>query len=255
VDPQYVAHYADLYRRHWWWQARERFLTETLRRAAPAEGWARALDVGCGDGLFLGVLRDFATHVEGIEINAAAVSRDTRRSYRVHIGQLDSAFQPGSTFDVITMLDVLEHMRDPLGALRRSRELLSPDGVLIVTVPAFESLWTRHDERNRHFTRFRRSSLTDLLVSAGFGIRLGGYFYHWLVPVKLGARLIERFSGVEFRVTRPPGRLTNRICYAISRVESLAISPSRWLPGSSLLLLAEHARDGVRLNAGTAGVP
>lgn len=240
MDRQYADLYPLLYRHHWWWRARERFIVDSISRALPPGGWTRALDVGCGDGLFLDVLAMFTEHVEGIEIDGSIVSSTTHRSHHVHIGTLDETFQPGQKYDLITMLDVLEHMREPATALRRAKDLLVEDGVLLVTVPAFNSLWTGHDDRNHHMLRFRRRSLASLLASVGLRSHAGGYFFHWVVPLKLGVRLAEQLTGSEFHVNRPPGRLTNRICYSISRLEQRTISPNRWIPGSSLMILAGH---------------
>src|ERR1051326_7977069 len=156
MDSQYGRHYRDLYQRHWWWRARERLILDVLRAHRPASGWRNVLDVGCGDGLFFDALAqlDGVTLVEGVEPDASLVSRDGPHYDRIHVAPFDARFQPGRRYSLVLMLDVLEHLPDPAAAVSHAISLLEPDGVLLATVPAFMSLWTRHDELNHHYTRY-----------------------------------------------------------------------------------------------------
>jgi len=238
MDPDYSSRYAELYRSHWWWRAREALITRKVADMAPAEGWRRALDVGCGDGLLLPRLSRFAARVEGLEVDERLVSDDTARRYTIHIGALDERFEPAEPYDFISALDVLEHIEEPLPALRRCREIMSPHGTLLLTVPAFHALWTSHDEINHHHVRYTRAELTGLAEEAGFDAVESRYFFHWLAPPKWVVGQAERALGVRLHGPGIPPRPFNTLLYGLCRMEQGLFRPLGGMPGSSILLVA-----------------
>jgi SAM-dependent methyltransferase len=231
VDRQYGEHYHELFQRHWWWRARAVFVLETLRRHRPPAGFQRILDVGCGDGLFFEELAVLGEGVEGVEVDGALVGE----RYRDRIGPFDPSFQPGHRFSLVPMLDVLEHLSDPVGAMRRARELLEPAGLVVVTLPALRALWTRHDELNHHRTRHTRRTLREVASAAGVRFREERYFFHWMVPAKLAVRAKEAVLRSEPSVPAVPAAWVNRALFGLSRLEQRTLG--RWpLPlGGSLL--------------------
>ena len=241
MDASYASEYRELYERHWWWRARERFILAELDRLRPAGGWTRILDVGCGDALFFDALATYG-EVEGVESDESLVTPDGKHRARIHVGPFDRTFRPGHEFGLILMLDVVEHLTDPRSALAYAYELLEAGGILFVTVPAFMLLWTRHDVLNRHFTRYMRASFTRLAQSAGFEVEHSRYFYHWMVPAKFATRMLEALRPAgEPRPPRVPPRLLNRLLYLLSRGEQ-RLTRERGLPfGSSLLVIARKA--------------
>lgn len=216
MDPAYAAAYADLYERHWWWRAREDFLLERLEKRAGGRSNLRILDVGCGDALFFDPLSEFG-EVRGIEPDARLLS-DGKWRGAIHVGTLDD-FPAGEPFDWLLMLDVLEHIREPAPTLRRARDLAAPGASLFVTVPAFEALWTRHDDLNRHFARYDRSGLARVLGAAGWETVELAYFFHWPAPLKLLVKLAEGILPGEPQVESVPPALINRVALALSRFE------------------------------------
>ena len=242
MDADFASGYADLYRSHWWWRAREALVTQKIAQLVPAEGWRRALDVGCGDGLFLPQLSRFAETVEGLEVEARLVSEDAEKSYPIHIGALDERFQPAAPYEFISMLDVLEHIAQPLPALRRCREIMAPRGILVLTVPAFRALWTSHDELNHHHARYTRGELIHLVREAGFDTIESRYFFHWMVLPKWVVRQAERVLGA--RVHRPgiPPSFVNGVLHGFSRIERRLLKPFGWMPGTSIFLAATTRR-------------
>ena len=149
MDAHYAAAYPDLYARHWWWRAREDMLLRKIRRLLADVRDARILDVGCGAAMFFDALEAFG-HVEGVESDLAAAERSGRWRARIVVGDLDETFIPAAPFDLILMLDVLEHIARPETVLARARQILRPNGRILITVPAFTWLWTSHDEMNHH---------------------------------------------------------------------------------------------------------
>lgn len=229
MDAEYAREYRDLYERHWWWRAREALVLRTLRRLRAGRGPGRILDVGCGDGLFFGRLAELG-EVEGLEADPSLLSPDSPHRSRITVAPFDERFQPGHRYALVLMLDVLEHLPDAEGALRHARSLLEPDGRLVVTVPAFQWLWTHHDELNRHYVRYTRATLEDVARRAGLRMEEFRYFFHWTVPGKLAVRAKERLLGPG-GPERVPAAPVNRALYLLSRAEQAIRLPF----GTSLL--------------------
>lgn len=237
MDPSYGVKYAELHARHWWWRAREAVVVRELERLRPAGGWRCALDVGCGDGLFLGVLGRYAAEVEGVEPDRALVSAERSSESRIHVQPFDRAFRPGRRYDLMLFLDVLEHIPDAKEAVVYAAELLAPGGVVLVTVPAFRHLWTTHDDLNHHVTRYSRDTLTRLL-SGPFVVERSRYFFRWVHPAKVAQRAMEAVTHPEPSPPSIPPTAVNDVLYGISRIEEATLRHVPVPLGSSLLAVA-----------------
>jgi SAM-dependent methyltransferase len=239
MDAEYARRYRRLYERHWWWRAREALVLETLRRLRAGRGPGRVLDVGCGDGLFFRRLAEFG-EVEGVEPDRSLLSPASPHRDRITVAPFDAGFRPGRAYALVLMLDVLEHLPDPEGALRHAGTLLEPGGRLVVTVPAFDWLWTHHDELNRHFVRYSRRTLRQAAERAGLRVEEMRYFFHWTVPAKLAVRAKERLLGPG-GPENVPAAPVNRALYLLSRAEQLALGRLRLPVGTSLLAVCAVA--------------
>lgn len=239
LDPKYAEQYRDLYEKHWWWRARTEYIIETLQRLRPSTGWKHILDVGCGDGLFFPRLRQFGT-VEGIEPAWRQVSATNVDGHSIYACSFDQNFRPPHKYSLILMLDVLEHLEDPVGALSHACELLEPNGTLLITVPAFMTLWTNHDILNHHFTRYTKGGLIKLTAKAGVRIIEARYFFHWLYVAKFLVHIFEQLFHPESALPRVPGAGINRFLYAISRAEQRMFARLPVPIGSSLMAVVER---------------
>ena len=240
MDPGYGRHYRELYENHWWWRAREGTLVEELHRLFPDSRALAILDVGCGDGLFFERLRQFG-EVEGIESEAALVDPRGPNRSRITVAPFDASFNPGKRYDLILMLDVLEHLDAPEEALRHAVSLLRAGGKMVVTVPAFRMVWTNHDRLNEHRTRFTKRSFRLVAASAGIEIIEMRYFFIWLFAAKLATRMAELILPREPRNPRIPSSGINGFLYQVSRFEEKL---TRIIPapiGSSLLVVGERS--------------
>jgi len=209
MDAEYAAAYARLYREHWWWRVREDILLRKIRhilgrRPSPA----RILDVGCGAGLFFDALERLG-HVEGIESDRLSVEQAGRWRSRIHVGELDDSFEPDVSFDLILLLDVVEHVDRPDRLLRRAARLLGPAGRILVTVPAFNWLWTSHDELNHHVGRYTANQVRDLMNEAGLTAIETSYLFQSLLLPKLLVRAKEALTAPAARVPHVPPRPVN----------------------------------------------
>ncbi len=237
MDSEYARHYRALFEEHWWWRAREAVILSVLRRYRPPGGWSRALDIGCGDGLFFERLAAFAPVVEGIEPASELVTDAGRKLGTIYEVPFDERFAPAERYGLIVMLDVLEHLDHPGSALAHALDLLQPGGMMLITVPAFLALWTRHDEVNHHRTRYSRSSFTQLAETTGFEIDWTEYCFHWTAPLKLVQRAVEAVTPGPPRAPKLPAAPVNRLLYLGSRLERALLGPLRLPFGTSLLVV------------------
>lgn len=240
MNPEYGERYRELFEKHWWWRARTEFILKMLRRLKPPNGWREILDVGCGDGLFFPRLREFG-EVEGIEPSTTLVNPSNPDSRSIYVCPFDRNFQPRKQYSLILMLDVLEHLEDPLDALRHARNLLQADGMILMTVPAFKALWTNHDVINHHFTRYTKPRLRRLSAEAGLSIFEDGYFYHWTCPAKMALGTVERILRLKPKPARVPIAWINQLLYLASRLEQETLTRLPMPAGSSLVAIAKHA--------------
>jgi SAM-dependent methyltransferase len=192
----YDAHFA-LEQDHWWWVGRRNIVLHLLDREIAADPRLakplRLLDVGTGGGGILPFLGKYG-EVMAVDPEPAAVAAASARSFDVRQGGLpaDLPFQTNEKFDVITALDVIEHVEEDVESLQNIRKLLEPHGRLIVTVPAFQFLWSGHDVINEHKRRYTKGELRSKLQRAGFQVRVISYCNSALFLPIAAVRLFSR---------------------------------------------------------------
>ncbi len=143
-------------------------LAPVLRAMTTPARPLRVLDVGCGPGNTLRRLAPFG-RTFGAEYSEVGLSVARRRGLQrlVAADSVRLPFSPG-TMDCVLALDVIEHVQDDVAALREAHRLLRPGGVLLVSVPAFMSLWRSHDELYGHHRRYSKARLLAAVAAAGF---------------------------------------------------------------------------------------
>jgi 2-polyprenyl-3-methyl-5-hydroxy-6-metoxy-1,4-benzoquinol methylase len=152
-----------------------------LYRELVGEGRKRILDVGCADGRFLTLLRDFGApqwELVGVDIDADAVSRCRARGFEAHVARVEEFAPRTGSFDAVIMLQLIEHVENPVRICQRVFELLRPGGHFIVETPnlagldyrAFRGRWWGHYHFPRHWNLFSSESLHRMLEERGFEI-------------------------------------------------------------------------------------
>jgi SAM-dependent methyltransferase len=226
---------------HWWFRARrDLFLCQVekaLREGGERGRRPRLLDYGCGTGFNL---RFLARYGEAFGADVGHAYGEEFRS--VPEGAwvaLDGDLSPHKgRFDVVTALDVLEHLDDDVAGLVAMRELLGPGGQLVLTVPAYRWLWSGEDAISDHRRRYTRPALERACRAAGFELRFVSYFNLAILPAVAATIWAERL----LHPNAPPR----------SNLRPLAPRVNEWL----YRLVAREARwvgqERVRLPAGAS---
>lgn len=242
MNPEFSQNYEELYRTHWWFRARERILVEVIRNVGlPTR--AKILDVGCGNGLFFGSL-DMFGEVCGIETDRSLVPAQSPYRDRIFHWPLGAMEYATQRYDMITALDVIEHIENDQAAIDDMWGMLEPGGTLVITVPAFMMLWDRHDEINRHYRRYTRTSLRALLVNRGKLLKLC-YMFHSLVVPKFAIAMLNSVRGAAVAQHTVPSVWINRTMQTAMWIEHLVLGPLRLPFGTSLLAVVQKPVCGV----------
>lgn len=195
MDSTLYHEFARLEDSHWWFRARRAIIRRVLQRwLGPSLENRKLLDVGCGTGSILELLGEFG-QAEGFDSSPVALGYSRCRlgaGVPLHQGSLPHGLPVGGRFDVVTAFDVIEHLDDPVEALRAIGEVLLPGGYLFLTVPAFTFLWGPHDDINHHRRRYTKSLLLSQLDLAGYSLRYCSYFNSILFAPIAGVRLLGR---------------------------------------------------------------
>jgi SAM-dependent methyltransferase len=203
MDPTLWQEISAVEDRHWWFTARRSIILHLVSQLAPTG--ASVLDIGCGTGFMLEALAS-RFDVSGLEPDLAVRAR-VRPAVRdrVHPGDTRNHSALGNrTFDVVLLLDVLEHVEDDRAELASAAATLAPGGKLVMTVPANPCLWSDHDERNSHYRRYTEDSLRTLLTSAGLVPTLLTHINARLYPLARLRRKRSSSSSAELRMPPAP---------------------------------------------------
>jgi ubiquinone/menaquinone biosynthesis C-methylase UbiE len=184
LDERYFDVMATQAQVHWWYRARRALVGEMLADELPPA--AQVIDVGCGTGDNLGALESVSGGgaVLGVELSPYAIRHaplSEKGGVRVGVARAEHLPFPDSCADLVTSMDVIEHLDDD-AALADYRRVLRPGGKLLLTVPAYQWLWSDHDVWAAHLRRYSRRTLVDAVERCGFQPRRVTYFNSFLVP-------------------------------------------------------------------------
>jgi len=198
MDPQIYLKMRAVEDRHWWFVGRRRIIDSVIQSLHLPEH-ADILDVGCGTGGNLSLLQRYG-RATGVELdNAARELANQRQQGEVLPGRLpDDLPFAAHSFDLVVLLDVLEHLEDDRASLAALGGLLKPGGRIVLTVPAFPMLWGPHDQTHHHKRRYRSATLRAVIMQAGLETAYLSYFNTWLFPLIAPIRLLQRLQ--------PPGK-------------------------------------------------
>ena len=243
--PEILAELDHAAHRHFWFRHRNRVLAELLRSRLGHVPIPRILEVGCGTGGVLAEIERTIPRAEliGVDLFPEAIDRARRNTRATLIAGDLATIDVGRDLDAACAFDVIEHLDDDIGTLRRLASVLRPTGGLVaITVPAHDWLWTELDDATFHRRRYSMPSLIEAFRRAGLRPVFTSYLMSaalvplWLRRVLVGRRRQPKSGWVD-ELQVPP--VLNQILLATLAPERRLLAAGRSMPfGSSLLGIA-----------------
>lgn len=254
MDDLAARQFIELERTHWWFAGRRALFFDLLRRAIAPIAAARgrrpiALDVGCGAGGMLPGLAEISAPI-GLDISPELLARARGRGCaRLLIGSAAALPIAPATLDLVTAFDCIEHLPDDRAALAAFHAALRPGGLLFLSVPAWQFLFSENDRVAHHERRYRRGELVAKARAAGFEVMQSSYVNAWLFPLivpavlllKLKQRFLKRADApAETNLSYAMPRWLNALLAAIFSSERHVLRRLSFPFGHSLVLLARR---------------
>lgn len=247
MNKEYYKEYYSLERKHWWFRARSKIIAAQVEKAIKGIKSPKILNIGVATGATSEMLADFG-EVTSLEYDSGCCQfLKEQLNFEVVQGSITALPFDDSSFDLVCAFDVIEHVEDDVLGLQEMVRVCKPGGQILVTVPAFMSLWSEHDEINHHFRRYTASSLQTLFSKAEEGaVHYITYFNSLLfLPIFLArkvANLIGRKNKTESRLKSDFSRfktgLLNDLLYRVFLSENFFLKKSYTFPAGVSILLS-----------------
>ena len=226
---------------HWWYRARRDVLASVIKRKISLPPMARILEIGCGTGHNLAMLGGFGD-VDAIEIDDHSRGIAAKRLGRdVGVAQLpDLTGLAERSYDMVAILDVLEHVEDDRAALDSIAKRLRPGGTILITVPQYPWMWSGHDVANHHFRRYTKATLRAAIADAGLKLTMLQSFNSLLFPLAAADRIFARMTGRQGSDDALPAAPVNALFEKIFGLERYLVGRVPMPPGVSLVALVSE---------------
>ncbi len=226
---------------HWYFKGKRRIVSDFIGRHISYSTKPHILDVGCGTGRMAEELSALGDLVALDPSSEATAYTRSRGFFSVAQGSADALPFENESFDLVTALDVIEHVRNDDMALSEMARVLRPGGIAMITVPAFMFLWSGHDEALHHFRRYRKPELAEKVANAGLLVRRCTYFNAIVFPVVAPMRIARRGLGIDSQTsdtTQLPAKWLNQLLLEMILAEMKVLRSFDLPVGVSLLCLA-----------------
>jgi SAM-dependent methyltransferase len=184
MEVDYEKKYHEVESENWWFVSRRKYLLDLLKDASKD---SKIIDIGCSSGIFLKDLEQIGFKTEnlfGVDISEKAINNCRKNGIKNAFVMDAQNINILEKFDIIIASDCLEHLEDDIKALENWKKLLKLGGKMYVFVPAFQSLWSVHDEVNRHFRRYTNNDLKTKLQNVNLTILKSSYWnFSLFIPV------------------------------------------------------------------------
>ncbi len=237
MDLRLYEQMAQLEDEHWWFLARRHIINCLIKKYAPdINNSSVLLDAGCGTGGNLKYFKKLIPNIKGMEMNEVARELAMQKTgAEVLYGKFpDELPYDDEQFDLVLMLDVLEHIDDDTASLKNISNKIKDNKYLVLTVPAFNFLWSMHDEVHQHKRRYTLSKLKEKAEKYGFSTVYASYFNTLLFPLITIIRLLKLDKGDDLKKTN---RVLNAVLCCIMSFEALLMKIIKLPFGVSIVML------------------
>ena len=217
MDQSIYKRYRDHANEHWWWEARKDIFKGIIENNTQKKSNIHILDYGSGSGVYLNFLKSYGK-VSAFEPDFKSLNH-IKKFFNVdtylHLGEIKEKF------DIILLADVLEHIKDPNGALKQIKKFLTKDGYIIITVPAHQFLYSKKDILLQHYRRYSKNLLINQLENNNLSINYISYYNFFLSPIIVIATIIFKIIKLNHinLVEKKPNALINNILKKIFSFE------------------------------------
>ncbi|MBI5302862.1 MAG: class I SAM-dependent methyltransferase [Chloroflexi bacterium] len=236
---------------HWWFATRTWSLLNLLD-ANVSRRDGDVLDIGCGAGNMIHHLARYG-RVKGVEVDARPVAMAQQRGYDVRQGDATRGIPfPDASFDLVTALDVIEHVNEDAAIIREASRVLRPGGVLAISTPAFQWLWSYNDVLNGHKHRYTPNELRALVERAGLRVKRLTFGFLLVFPMSAPLILLRNAMGQKQQLEshhfdadayqvemEPVAPWLNTILRGVGRIEAALIARFNLPMGTSLMVIAK----------------
>lgn len=253
--------YENLYRlddRHWWFRARKDIVLRLVDKYFRQKPDFRIFDIGFGTGMILQNLSKYG-EVWGIDSDEGAVvyAKEKNPDAKIILGSFPES-APAEQFDLVTALDVLEHITDDEAAFVKIHDILKPGGLAVITVPAYNFLWTGHDIASHHKRRYGTREIQAKIKNSGLQIKKISYCNTFLflpiVIVKIFQRLLFRNKAHSHLDSQLPPVWANSILEIIFSTEKYLLPFINFPFGVSIVAIASKPKaSGEQFSACSGG--
>jgi len=245
MEPNQYKYMFEVEDHHWWYVGNHENFLSLLHRKNILKDGINVLDAGCGTGKWLEILKQSNKITEtGIDYEEIALEfARTRGNLNLRIGDINQCIFKESSFDLITSFDVICNTNvDDSVALKNLNFYLKEDGYLLLTLPAFQFLHSKHDEMVHQNKRYRKKQLKKLIENNGFEVVKISYCVHLLFPVAILKRVFDKIFSAnkeDHNEVKLPSTTINQIFLAIMRFENFLFRFISFPFGLSVLVLAK----------------
>ncbi len=238
MNPDEYTQLAEHERTYWWYVGRLSIIETYLHEFAMSKGPLRILNVGCGTGGTVPLLERFGC-VTNIDVAEDAIAFMKRAGFEASLIDGVELPYPDDTYDLVVACDVLEHIDDDLSALREWRRVLRAGGGVLLTVPAYQWLWSGHDVNLHHKRRHTAGSIRRLAGTAQFALQRDSYAFLCSLPLVVAVRFLHKISRTTSGSHVGVPQLVNSILIELVRFEAFLMLHMRLPAGSSVVALLE----------------
>jgi len=223
---------------HWWYVARRKILAALIARDADLPKDAKILEVGCGTGHNFEMLKSFGA-LDALEVDDEARALASKR-LGSPVGDAplpDLRGVPDGHYDLVALLDVLEHVDHRAESLRSIARKLKPNGKILISVPAYQWMWSAHDLAHHHKLRYSKKGLRRDAESAGLKVVKLGYFNSLLFPLAAAVRILGKLVSKTSSDDKVPPAPLNAMFEKIFALERHVVGRMPFPAGISLFAL------------------